>query len=233
MSNGVTIAIIEDEAPIRKFLRASLASEGYRVLEAETGVAGLRTITQEHPDVIILDLGLPDRDGLSIIKEVRQWSRVPIVVLSARDQEDDKIIALDAGADDYLSKPFGVGELLARIRVALRAAARGVAEPGEEAGSFHVGDIRVDLSTRRVIVADKEVKLTKIEFDLLKVFVQHAGKVLTHRFLLKEVWGPNSQQETHYLRVFMSNLRKKIEKNPNRPQYLLTEQGVGYRLHAE
>jgi two-component system KDP operon response regulator KdpE len=233
MSNDITVAIIEDEAPIRKFLRASLNSEGYRVLESETAADGMRTITQEHPDAVILDLGLPDRDGVSIIKEVRQWSSLPIIVLSARGQENDKIIALDAGADDYLTKPFGVGELLARIRVALRTAARVAGGSAEENGTFSVGDIRVDLAARHVYVAEKEIKLTKIEFDLLKVFVQHAGKVLTHRFLLKEVWGPHSQHETHYLRVFMSNLRKKLEKNPNRPQYLLTEQGVGYRLRGE
>jgi two-component system KDP operon response regulator KdpE len=233
MSNDVTIAVIEDEAPIRKFLRASLTAEGYGVLEADTAAAGIRIITQEHPDAVILDLGLPDRDGVSVIKEVRQWSELPIIVLSARGQENDKIIALDAGADDYLTKPFGVGELLARMRVALRTAARLAGGTAEGNGAVTFGDLRVDLAARRVFVEDREVKLTKIEFDLLKVFVQHAGKVLTHRFLLKEVWGPHSQQETHYLRVFMSNLRKKLEKNPNRPQHFVTEQGVGYRLRGE
>jgi two-component system KDP operon response regulator KdpE len=233
MSNDVTIAVIEDEPPIRKFLRASLAAEGYRVLEADTAAGGMRIITQEHPDAIILDLGLPDRDGVSIIKEVRQWSTLPVIVLSARGQEDDKIIALDAGADDYLTKPFGVGELLARLRVALRTAARVAGGAPDSNGKFKVGDLRVDLAARRVFVAEQEVKLTKIEFDLLKVLFRHAGKVLTHRFLLKEVWGPNSQYETHLLRVFMSNLRKKLEQNPNRPQYFITEQGVGYRLRGE
>jgi two-component system KDP operon response regulator KdpE len=230
--NPIAVAVIEDEAPIRKFLRAALTGEGYRALEAETAREGLRIITQEHPQAVVLDLGLPDRDGLEIVQEVRTWSTVPIVILSARGQEQDKIRALDAGADDYLTKPFGVGELLARLRAALRRAAR-IASTGHEQTTFTFGQVRVDLAARRVFVDDHEVKLTKLEFDLLQTLVQHAGKVLTHSFLLKAVWGPHAAQERHYVRVFMANLRKKLERNPARPEFLLTEQGVGYRLVAE
>jgi two-component system KDP operon response regulator KdpE len=233
MTNSITIAVIEDELPIRKFLRASLVCEGYRVLEADSAESGIRLITQERPDAVMLDLGLPDRDGIAVIKEVRQWSPVPIIILSARGQENDKVIALDTGADDYLTKPFGVGELLARLRAALRTAARLSAGESASGTTYRCGNILVDLATRRVFVDDKEVKLTKIEFDLLKLFAINAGKVLTHRFLLAEIWGAQSVHESHYLRVFMSNLRKKLERNPARPKYLLTEQGVGYRLQSE
>ena len=226
------IAVIEDEAPIRCFLRASLGVEGFRVAEAATAKDGLRIITQERPALVLLDLGLPDADGLQIIHEVRQWSAVPIIILSARGEEQSKIVALNAGADDYLTKPFGVGELLARIRVALRHASR-IGGQGAETTAFRFGPVRGDLAERRVFVNDEEVKLTKIEFDLLALLVQHAGKVLTHRFLLKEVWGPHTVEESHYVRVFMANLRKKLERNPSRPEYLLTEQGVGYRLKTE
>jgi two-component system KDP operon response regulator KdpE len=228
--NPIAVAVIEDEAPIRKFLRAALAGEGYRVLEAATAREGLRIITQEHPQAVILDLGLPDRDGLEIIREVRTWSTVPIVILSARGQEPDKIRALDVGADDYLTKPFGVGELLARLRAALRRAARIAGATGQEQTTFTFGHVRVDLAARRVFADDREVKLTKLEFDLLQTLVHHAGKVLTHSFLLKAVWGPHAAQERHYVRVFMANVRKKLERNPARPEFLLTEQGVGYRL---
>lgn len=228
--NAVSVAVIEDEVPIRKFLRTALAGEGYRVLEAETAREGLRLITQEHPQAVVLDLGLPDRDGLEVVQEVRTWSTVPIVILSARGQEQDKIHALDAGADDYLTKPFGVGELLARLRAALRRAARIASATGQEQTTFTFGHVRVDLAARRVFADDCEVKLTKLEFDLLQTLVQHAGKVLTHSFLLKAVWGPHAVQERHYVRVFMANLRKKLEHDPTRPEFLLTEQGVGYRL---
>ncbi len=231
--NPIAVAVIEDEAPIRKFLRAALTGEGYRVLEAETAREGLRIIAQEHPQAVVLDLGLPDRDGLEIVQEVRTWSTVPIVILSARGQEPDKIRALDAGADDYLTKPFGVGELLARLRAALRRAARIASATGREQTTFTFGHVRVDLAARRVFADDGEVKLTKLEFDLLQTLVQHAGKVLTHSFLLKAVWGPHAAQERHYVRVFMANLRKKLERNPARPEFLLTEQGVGYRLVAD
>jgi two-component system KDP operon response regulator KdpE len=225
------IAIVEDEAPIRRFLRASLQAEGYRVVEAETAAEGLRLITQQPPDLILLDLGLPDRDGGELIAEVRGWSSVPIIVLSARDREKEKIAALDLGADDYLTKPFGVGELLARLRVALRHRDRFAAGADGAAGAiYQSGPITIDLAARRVLRDGQEVKLTKLEFDLLAVMVRHCGKVLTHRFLLKEVWGPHSVHETHYLRVFVANLRKKLEQQPARPRLILTEQGVGYRL---
>jgi two-component system KDP operon response regulator KdpE len=224
------IAVIEDEAPIRRFLRVSLAAEGFRVLEATTAEGGLRVITQQHPDIILLDLGLPDGDGMEIIRSVRGWSAMPIIVVSARGEEHTKIMALDAGADDYLSKPFSVGELLARIRVAQRHATRISDAGASEETTFVAGHIRVDLAARRVFADEHEVKLTKIEYALLSALIRHAGKVLTHRHLLNEVWGPNAAEESHYVRVFMSNLRKKLERNPSRPEYLLTEQGVGYRF---
>jgi two-component system, OmpR family, KDP operon response regulator KdpE len=227
------ILVIEDEKPIQRFLRASLLSEGYRVVEAETGQQGLTMALTQPPDLVILDLGLPDMDGLRIIEELRSWSQVPIIILSARDQEKDKVTALDRGADDYLSKPFSVGELLARLRVALRHQARLSGQPAADASRFSVGDLLVDLEARRVFVRDQEVHLTPIEYRLLIIFIQHAGKVLTHRFLLKEVWGPGYVEETHYLRVFTAALRRKLETDPARPRYLLTEQGVGYRLAAE
>jgi two-component system KDP operon response regulator KdpE len=231
--NPSTIAVIEDELPIRRFLRASLAAEGYRVLEAENAAGGLRTITGQRPDLVLLDLGLPDRDGLDIIRAVREWSAVPIIVLSARGEEKSKIMSLNAGADDYLTKPFGVGELLARVRVALRHAARIAASSDPEETCFRFGDVRVDLAARTVLRGAEEVKLTKLEFDLLAALVRNAGKVLTHRFLLEKVWGPQAVDEPHYVRVFMANLRKKLEQNANRPKYLLTEQGVGYRLKSD
>lgn len=229
-TSDALIAIIEDEPPIRRFLRASLRVEGFRVAEASTAKDGLRLITQDRPALVLLDLGLPDADGMQIIQEVRQWSAIPIIILSARGEEKSKIIALDAGADDYLTKPFGVGELLARIRVALRHALRGGEECDETA--FQFGRIKGDLAERRVFVDEAEVKLTKIEFDLLTLLIRNAGKVLTHRYLLKEVWGPDAIDEPHYVRVFMANLRKKLERNPSRPEYLITEQGVGYRFRA-
>jgi two-component system KDP operon response regulator KdpE len=227
------ILVIEDEPPIRRFLRASLRGEGYRLAEAETGQQGLSLAATQPPDLVILDLGLPDMDGLQIIEELRRWSQMPIIILSARDREQDKVVALDRGADDYLSKPFGVGELLARIRVALRHQARISGQPAGAAMRFNVGDLTVDLEARRVFVRGQEAHLTPIEYRLLSTFVQHAGKVLTHRFLLNEVWGPGHSEETHYLRVFTANLRRKLEVDPARPRYLLTEQGVGYRLAAE
>ena len=227
------ILVIEDEKPIQRFLRASLLSEGYRVVEAETGQQGLTMALSQPPDLVILDLGLPDMDGLRIIEELRSWSQVPIIILSARDQEKDKVTALDRGADDYLSKPFSVGELLARLRVALRHQARLSGQPAADASRFSVGDLLVDLEARRVFMRGQEVHLTPIEYRLLITFIQHAGKVLTHRFLLKEVWGPGHVEETHYLRVFTAALRRKLETDPARPRYLLTEQGVGYRLAAE
>jgi two-component system KDP operon response regulator KdpE len=225
------IAVIEDDAPIRKFLRAALIGEGFRVAEAETAKEGLRVVTQESPEIVILDLGLPDRDGKEVIREIRGWSTVPIIILSARDQEQEKIDALDAGADDYLTKPFSVGELLARLRVALRHRSKvGEDNQGAAATIYECESVKVDLAARRVFRDGKEVRLTKLEFDLLATLVRHLGKVLTHRWLLKEVWGPHSIHETHYLRVFVANLRKKLERDTARPKIILTEPGVGYRL---
>ncbi|MDZ4658342.1 MAG: response regulator [Bythopirellula sp.] len=223
------IAIIEDETPIRRFLRASLSVEGFRVIEATTIEEGLRVVTQQMPALVLLDLGLPDGDGIDLVRQIREWSALPIVVISARGQEDSKIAALDAGADDYLTKPFGVGELLARMRVALRHSARSLAgEPADVVVA--VGDLKIDLERHVVSKSEQEVKLTKIEFDLLAVLARNLEKVVTHRQLLKEVWGPHAVHEPHYVRVFMANLRKKLENNPSRPELLITEQGVGYRL---
>jgi two-component system KDP operon response regulator KdpE len=233
MPDAPLILVVEDERPIVRFLVASLGGQNYRLVVAESGAQALAMIDARLPDLIILDLGLPDMDGVEIIDHVRQWSRLPIIVLSARDQEKDKIDALDRGADDYLAKPFGVGELSARLRVALRHLAR--AAEGEDgcAGEFTSGDLRVDLQQRRVYVRGEEVHLTPIEYRLLTVMITHAGKMLTHRFLLREVWGPGYFEEVHQLRVHMANLRRKIEPEPARPRYVLTEQGVGYRLAAE
>ena len=234
MSDITTLVlVIEDDAAMRRFLRASLTAAGYRVAEAETGDAALKAAPLQPPDVVILDLGLPDMDGLEVIRNLRTWSQVPIVVVSARGQEKDKVAALDLGADDYLTKPFSVGELLVRIRVAMRHTARIAARGGAEASQFTVADLKVDLAARRVFLADKEVHLTPLEYRLMSTLAHHAGKVLTHRFLLEEVWGPPYVEETHYLRVYMANLRRKMEADPARPRYLLTEQGVGYRLADE
>jgi two-component system KDP operon response regulator KdpE len=226
------VLLVEDELPIRKFLGASLASAGYRIEEATTGHEALKRASQVPPDLVILDLGLPDMDGQEVLQQLRQWLAAPIIVLSARDQEQQKITALDHGADDYLTKPFSTGELLARIRAALRHAARiDAGEPGTT--TYEIGELKVDLAARRVFAGGSEVRLTPIEFKLLTSLVHSAGKVLTHRQLLKEVWGPLSVEETHYLRVFMANLRRKLEADPAQPRYLLTEQGVGYRLASE
>lgn len=227
--NIPTIAVIDDETPIRRFLRASLGAEGFRVVEAETLKEGIRLITAERPDLVLLDLGLPDGEGADIIRDVRAWSAMPFIVLSARGAENAKLAAFDAGADDYLTKPFGVGELLARIRVALRHAARASDDPREPT-IVTVGPLRIDLAARRVFRANEEVELTKTEFDLLSYLARQMGKVLTHRQLLKEVWGPHAVNEPHYVRVVMGHLRKKLERDPSRPEHLITEQGVGYRL---
>jgi two-component system KDP operon response regulator KdpE len=224
------VVIIEDELPIRRFLRASLIAEGFRVVEATTVAEGLQVVTHESPDLVLLDLGLPDGDGVTIIHRVRDWSTMPIIVLSARGEEKSKIIALDAGADDYLTKPFGVGELLARIRVAQRHKSR--IEDGDEERSYQSGNLHIDFVARQVTRGNRPIPLTKTEFDLLATLARNAGKVLTHRYLLREVWGPHATDEPHYVRVFMASLRKKIEDNPSRPEFLLTEQGVGYRFAA-
>ena len=222
------VVLIEDERQIRRFLRATLTGEGYRLFEASTGADGLVQATSRQADVVIVDLGLPDMDGLDVIRRLREWSTVPVIVLSARGQERDKVTALDAGADDYVSKPFGAGELLARIRVALRHAA-GAAQ-GADQGVFRVGDLEVDLLRRHVSLAGVEVRLTAIEYRLLATLVTHAGKVLTHQQLLQEVWGPSHGDQAHYVRVYMARLRGKLETEPARPRYLRTEPGVGYRL---
>lgn len=228
MNNSATVIIIEDEAQIRRFLRTTLVSEGYQVIEAETGKQGLIEAATRKPDLIILDLGLPDMDGVEVVKGIRTWSAIPVIILSARSQESDKISALDAGADDYLVKPFGAGELLARIRVALRHVTS-ISAGGDE-GVFSVADLKVDMIHRKVTVSGSEVHLTPIEYRLLTVLIKHAGKVLTHQLLLKEVWGPNYVERAHYLRIYMGILRHKLEKDPARPRFLLTEVGVGYRL---
>lgn len=222
------ILVIEDEAPLQKFLRVTLGSEGYTLIEVSTGQAGIRHAAYDRPDLIILDLGLPDIDGLEVTKQIRQWSTVPIIIVSARGKEQDKIAALDAGADDYLTKPFGVGELSARVRVALRHAAASKLDIVSHV--FDIGDIHFDLTRRELRVRGKSVHLTPIEFKLLAFLVKHSGMVLTHRQLLREVWGPGSGEESHYLRVYVNQLRQKIEADPARPRYLITETGVGYRL---
>jgi two-component system KDP operon response regulator KdpE len=227
MTAAPLVLVVEDELPIRRFLRASLAAEGYRVEEADTGEKALKMAARQAPDIVLLDLGLPDLDGREVLRRLREWLSVPVVILSARDQEAEKVAALDAGADDYLTKPFGTAELLARLRVALRHTARVAGDP--EATTFESGDLKVDLAARRVFAKGAEVRLTPLEYKLLATLVRHAGKVMTHRLLLKEVWGL-VQQEPHHLRVFMASLRRKIEAEPARPRHLLTEQGVGYRL---
>lgn len=231
MDNAPEILIIEDDPQIRRFLRATFTAEQYRFHEALTAEEGIAQAAARQPDLIVLDLGLPDRDGLEVIHKVREWSQIPIVVLSARGQEKDKIQALDSGADDYVSKPFAVGELLARIRAALRRAA---AISDSAAGAvFRAGRIEVDLEKRIVRVAGREVHLTPIEYKLLQTLIRHAGKVITQRQLLSEVWGPQHTEEAQYLRVYMAQLRRKLEIDPARPKHLLTESGVGYRLLAE
>lgn len=223
------LLLIEDDLQMRRFLRASLHDQGFRLLEAETGEGGIELARSHTPDVILLDLGLPDLDGIQVTERLRGWTRIPIIVISARGRETDKVLALDAGADDYLTKPFGVSELLARIRVALRHAE----ELPSEAPVLEVGGLRMDLDRHQVTREDREIRLTPIEYKLLTLLARHPGKVLTHRQILKEVWGPASLEQTHYLRVYMAQLRRKIEKDPARPHLLVTEPGVGYRLHDE
>jgi two-component system KDP operon response regulator KdpE len=229
MPSRIKILLIEDELPIRRFLKASLGSEGYQLIEASTGTEGINLATAQPPDMVILDLGLPDQDGQTVLRQLRQWMTVPILVLSARDQERQKIEALDGGADDYVTKPFSIGELLARMRTALRH--RNNTEP--ESSIFMAGDLKVDFASRLVFRADSQVHLTPLEYKLLVVLVKNFGKVLTHRFLLREVWGPQDSQENHYLRVFVASLRRKLEADPARPRFILTEQGIGYRFALE
>lgn len=231
MHNSPLILVIEDDAQIRRFLRASLLADEYRLAESETAGDGLAQAAARQPDLIVLDLGLPDADGVEVIRRVRAWSQLPIIVLSARGQERVKIEALDAGADDFVSKPFAVGELIARIRAALRRSA--VMASGGEGSVFRAGQIDVDLDKRVVLVAGAEVHLTPIEFKLLRTLIRHTGRVITQRQLLGEVWGPNHTDQAQYLRVYMAQLRRKLESDPARPRYLLTEPGVGYRLVSE
>jgi two-component system KDP operon response regulator KdpE len=228
MTIPVRILAIEDEPQMQKFLRASLEAEGYRVIEAEAGKEGIALARTHNPDLFLLDLGLPDIDGMDVTREIRTFSAKPIIVISARGQEEDKVKALDVGADDYLTKPFGTSELMARIRVALRHASRAKEESTEPV--LQVGDLQIDLDRRRVTSDGNEVHLTPNEYKLLAYLMKHAGKVLTHRQLLKEVWGAAYASQTHYLRVYMVQLRHKLEVDPARPRYLVTEPGVGYRL---
>lgn len=219
------ILVVDDELAIRRFLHTVLSSEEFSLHEAENGHSGLAAAAAFRPDVILLDLGLPDLDGIEVIKRIREWSQVPIIVLSVREHENDKVSALDAGADDYLTKPFGVGELLARIRAALRRSLLEIPEP-----VFISNDLQVDLGSRRVTVNEFEISLTPTEYDILRFLVTHADKVLTHGQILKQVWGMTNLEQPHVLRVNISNLRRKIESDPSRPQHIITEPGVGYRL---
>ena len=225
------ILLIEDEPQMRRFLRITLQGHGYRLTEAATGQEGLTQAATRNPDVILLDLGLPDMDGLEVTKRLREWSHVPVIVLSAREQEDDKIRALDSGADDYLTKPFGAGELLARIRVALRHVA--VQHAGTEASVFVLDNLKVDFANRQVFINDTEIHLTPIEYRLLSILIKHAGKVITHSQLLREVWGAAYADQNHYLRIYMGQLRHKLETDPARPRFLINEPGIGYRLRID
>ena len=226
---AISVLIVEDEKQIRRFVRTSLEAQGHKVFEAQTAKEGLIEAGTRKPDLVVLDLGLPDMDGVEFLRDLRAWSAMPVIVLSARANEADKIAALDAGADDYLTKPFGVGELLARVRVALRRAATGL--EGDAVVEF--GDVRVDLANRLVTRASAPVHLTALEYRLLAVLARNLGKVITHRQLLRDVWGPSHVEQSHYLRIYMGQLRHKLEDDPARPRHLLTETGVGYRLAGE
>jgi two-component system, OmpR family, KDP operon response regulator KdpE len=222
--------VIEDESPMRKLLRVALVSHGYRVLEATTGAEALRMAMGYAPDVILLDLGLPDIDGIALVKQLREWATIPVIVVSARPQEQTRVEVLDAGADDFVAKPFGVDELLARIRVALRHAVRRT--EGAPSASIQVGDLRMDFARRLAFVGPEELHLTPTEYRLLAMLMQHAGTVLTHNELLRGVWGPGHDRDAQYLRVYVGQLRRKLEPEPARPRYLITEAGVGYRIKA-
>jgi two-component system KDP operon response regulator KdpE len=225
-STPATVAlVIDDEPQIRRLLRVTLEANGYRVFDAATGQEGIAQAAQRRPDVVLLDLGLPDLDGVQVLKRLREWSRVPVIILSVRDREDDKVAALDAGADDFVTKPFSSGELLARLRAALRHL-----QPQGADAVFRSGGLEVDLSARVVRKRRQEVKLTPTEYSLLRLFVRHAGKVLTHRQLLTEVWGPKAVEQTHYLRVHIAHLREKLEDVPGQPEFIRTEPGIGYRF---
>ncbi len=228
IDSELRVFVVDDEAAIRRFLRAALAAHSFQVFEATTGQEALSGVIAYRPDIVILDLGLPDMDGITVTRRLREWSKIPIIILSVREQEQDKVAALDAGADDYLTKPFGISELLARIRAAMRRSLMASPTP-----VFNCGDLKVDLARRIVEVRNEQVQLTPTEYDLLRVLVSNAGKVLTHHQLLREVWGAGYENETHMLRVNISNLRRKIESDPTRPRYVLTEPGVGYRLKSD
>ena len=228
MSDKVQVLVVDDEVQIRRFLRISLEAGGYHVYEAGTGKEAILIAAKVRPDLLILDLGLPDLNGIEVVKQVREWTKTPIIILSVRDADSDKVAALDAGADDYLTKPFSTEELLARLRVALRHT-----QPEPDQRAFTTGDLHIDLTRRLVTLRGESVKLTPTEYALLRLMVQHAGRVLTHRQILKEVWGPAYIDESHYLRVYFSQLRQKVEDNPALPKYLLTEPGVGYRLAVD
>ncbi len=222
---GLRVLIVDDEPQIRKLLKVSLGAHGYDIHEAVSGKEALTQAASVKPDLVILDLGLPDIDGKEVVNRLREWSDVPILILTARDQEKEKIDALDAGADDYITKPFSIGELLARIRVSVRRAAHTGDEP-----VIQCGDLSIDLAQRRVTIEAQEIKLTPTEYDIIKILAQNAGKVLTHRQLLKSVWGDTYSEDTHYIRVYIGQIRRKIEANPTQPKYIITESGVGYRL---
>lgn len=228
MNETVQVLVIDDEVQIRRFLTISLVGSGYTVHEAGSGQEGLFLAAKVRPDLIILDLGLPDCDGVDVLRQLREWTQTPVIILSVRDADREKVSALDAGADDYLTKPFSTDELMARLRVALRHG-----QPAPDLPIFHSGDLQVDLTRRLVTVAGETVKLTPTEYALLRLLIQHAGRVLTHRQILKEVWGPAYSEETHYLRVYIAQLRQKLEKQPALPQLLTTEPGVGYRLRCD
>jgi two-component system KDP operon response regulator KdpE len=225
---GLRVLVVDDERAIRRYLHAALNAQGYTVYEASGGKEALNMVVGDRPDLIILDLGLPDMDGVEVTRQLREWTHIPIIILSVREQESDKIDALDAGADDYLTKPFSSGELMARMRAALRRSMESTSEP-----VFETDDLKVDLTRRQVRVGGEEISLTPTEYDLLRILVQNAGRVLTHRQLLRQVWGGAYESEAHLLRVNMSNLRRKIEPDPTRPRYIITEPGVGYRLRTE
>ncbi len=231
MNEAPVVLVVEDEADMRTLARIALAAHGYRAIEARTAAEGIRLAAKHRPDLVLLDLGLPDADGSEVTRRIREWSTVPILVISARGSEAAKVKALDEGADDFMTKPFGAAEMMARIRVALRNASRSKADP---IGVVQIGeDIRVDLPRHWVTVRGQQVHLTRIEFNLLAKLIQHAGMVLTHRDLLEAVWGPGHEGETQYLRVYMTHLRHKLERKPAHPKYLMTEVGIGYRLRIE
>lgn len=228
MSEGPRVLVVDDELQIRRFLRIALEANGYRVFETSNGQDALQEAARQRPDLVILDMGLPDMEGLDVLNRLREWSPTPVIILSVRDSDRDKVAALDAGADDYLTKPFSLEELMARMRVAQRHA-----QPGPQPAVFTCGNVSIDLAHRQVTKNGQPVRLTPTEYALLRQLVQHAGRVLTHKQILKEVWGPEYMEETHYLRVYFANLRQKLEDDPSLPRLIVTEPGVGYRLAGE